>query len=112
MGVFNFSSFLFHGILLLKFSFCLIFFLCYVGNYNLIEFYFLLYLFLSSSKFNMGFQVEHFCVNHLINCSLESTEEFICVEFSFTFRDNGMRAALQLLHIVLEVTSTSTWLCW
>ncbi|KNA06757.1 hypothetical protein SOVF_178050 [Spinacia oleracea] len=47
-------------------------------------------------------QVELFCVNHLINCSLESTEEFICMEFRFTLRDNGMRAAFQLLHMVLE----------
>lgn len=52
------------------------------------------------------FQVELFCVNHLINCSLESTEEFICMEFRFTLRDNGMRAAFQLLHMVLEVKST------
>ncbi|KAK6914416.1 Peptidase M16, C-terminal [Dillenia turbinata] len=44
-------------------------------------------------------QVELFCVNHLINCSLESTEEFICMEFRFTLRDNGMRAAFQLLHM-------------
>lgn len=48
-------------------------------------------------------QVELFCVNNLINCSLESTEEFICMEFRFTLRDNGMRAAFQLLHMVLEV---------
>ncbi|KAJ4963796.1 hypothetical protein NE237_023735 [Protea cynaroides] len=47
-------------------------------------------------------QVELFCVNHLINCSLESTEEFICMEFRFTLRDDGMRAAFQLLHMVLE----------
>lgn len=52
-------------------------------------------------------QVELFCVNHLINCSLESTEEFICMEFRFTLRDNGMRAAFQLLHMVLE---HSVWL--
>ncbi|CAN1837818.1 Stromal processing peptidase, chloroplastic [Linum perenne] len=52
-------------------------------------------------------QVELFCVNHLINCSLESTEEFICMEFRFTLRDNGMRAAFQLLHMVLE---NSVWL--
>lgn len=52
-------------------------------------------------------QVELFCVNHLINCSLESTEEFICMEFRFTLRDNGMRAAFQLLHMVLE---HSIWL--
>ncbi|RXH81719.1 hypothetical protein DVH24_035140 [Malus domestica] len=44
-------------------------------------------------------QVELFCVNHLINCSLESTEEFISMEFRFTLRDNGMRAAFQLLHM-------------
>ncbi|KAK8964765.1 hypothetical protein KSP40_PGU008233 [Platanthera guangdongensis] len=47
-------------------------------------------------------QVELFCVNHLINCSLESNEEVICMEFRFTMRDNGMRAAFQLLHMVLE----------
>ncbi|CAA3007098.1 stromal processing peptidase, chloroplastic [Olea europaea var. sylvestris] len=52
-------------------------------------------------------QVELFCVNHLINCSLESTEEFICMEFRFTLRDNGMCAAFQLLHMVLE---HSVWL--
>ncbi|GAA0138514.1 metalloprotease [Lithospermum erythrorhizon] len=52
-------------------------------------------------------QVELFCVNHLINCSLESSEEFICMEFRFTLRDNGMRAAFQLLHMVLE---HSVWL--
>ncbi|XP_024020096.1 stromal processing peptidase, chloroplastic isoform X2 [Morus notabilis] len=52
-------------------------------------------------------QVELFCVNHLINCSLESTEEFIAMEFRFTLRDNGMRAAFQLLHMVLE---RSVWL--
>ncbi|XP_071701017.1 stromal processing peptidase, chloroplastic-like [Rutidosis leptorrhynchoides] len=52
-------------------------------------------------------QVELFCVNHLINCSLESTEEFLCMEFRFTNRDNGMRAAFQLLHMVLE---HSVWL--
>ncbi|XP_028771998.1 stromal processing peptidase, chloroplastic [Neltuma alba] len=52
-------------------------------------------------------QVELFCVNHLINCSLESTEEFIAMEFRFTLRENGMRAAFQLLHMVLE---HSVWL--
>lgn len=52
-------------------------------------------------------QVELFCVNHLISCSLESTEEFICMEFRFTLRDNGMHAAFQLLHMVLE---HSVWL--
>ncbi|XP_076960383.1 stromal processing peptidase, chloroplastic-like [Bidens hawaiensis] len=52
-------------------------------------------------------QVELFCVNHLINCSLESTEKFLCMEFRFTTRDNGMRAAFQLLHMVLE---HSVWL--
>ncbi|CAN6201068.1 unnamed protein product [Urochloa humidicola] len=47
-------------------------------------------------------QVELFCVNNLINCSLESNEEFIFMEFRFALRDNGMRAAFQLLHMVLE----------
>jgi hypothetical protein len=58
--------------------------------------------------FNVLLQVELFCVNHLINCSLESTEEFISMEFRFTLRDNGMRAAFQLLHMVLEVSLWST----
>ncbi|XP_039807405.1 stromal processing peptidase, chloroplastic-like isoform X2 [Panicum virgatum] len=47
-------------------------------------------------------QVELFCVNNLINCSLESNEEFIFMEFRFALRDSGMRAAFQLLHMVLE----------
>uniref|UniRef100_A0A0D6QV97 Peptidase M16 C-terminal domain-containing protein n=1 Tax=Araucaria cunninghamii TaxID=56994 RepID=A0A0D6QV97_ARACU len=47
-------------------------------------------------------QVELFCVNHLINCALESTEEFICMDFHFNLRDGGMRAAFQLLHMVIE----------
>ncbi|CAK7348928.1 unnamed protein product [Dovyalis caffra] len=37
----------------------------------------------------------------------QSTEEFICMEFRFTLRDNGMRAAFELLHMVLE---HSVWL--
>ena len=37
--------------------------------------------------------VELFCVNHLINCALESIEEFISMEFHFHLRDGGMRAA-------------------
>ncbi|XP_073003346.1 stromal processing peptidase, chloroplastic [Typha latifolia] len=52
-------------------------------------------------------QVELFCVNNMINCSLESTEEFISMECRFTLRDNGMRAAFQLFHMVLE---HSVWL--
>ncbi|PHT72798.1 hypothetical protein T459_23583 [Capsicum annuum] len=50
----------------------------------------------------VNFRVELFCVNYLINFSLESIEEFICMEFRFTLRDNAMRAAFQLLHMVLE----------
>jgi hypothetical protein len=42
-------------------------------------------------------------VNNLINCSLECTEECVYIEFRFSLRDNGMRAAFQLLHMVLEV---------
>lgn len=42
-------------------------------------------------------------MNNLINCSLECTEECIYIEFRFSLRDNGMRAAFQLLHMVLEV---------
>ncbi|KAF3504107.1 hypothetical protein F2Q69_00041436 [Brassica cretica] len=37
----------------------------------------------------------------------KSTEEFIAMEFRFTLRDNGMQAAFQLLHMVLE---HSVWL--
>jgi hypothetical protein len=42
-------------------------------------------------------------VNNLINCSLECTEECVYIEFRFSLRDNGMHAAFQLLHMVLEV---------
>lgn len=47
-------------------------------------------------------QVELFCVNHLINCALESTEEFISMEFHFHLRDGGMWAAFQLLYMVIK----------
>ncbi|KAJ0973563.1 hypothetical protein J5N97_021522 [Dioscorea zingiberensis] len=60
-----------------------------------------------SNGIPVNYKVELFCVNHMINCSLESTEEFICMEFRFTLRDNGMRATFQLLHMVLE---HSVWL--
>jgi hypothetical protein len=48
------------------------------------------------------FQVELFCVGNLINCILETDEEFICLDFHFVMRDNGMEAAFQLMHMVLE----------
>ena len=44
-----------------------------------------------------------FCVSRLINCMLEADEEFICMDFHFTLRDDGMRATFQLLHMILEV---------
>eukprot|EP00271_Cylindrocystis_brebissonii_P022866 TRINITY_DN898_c0_g1_i1.p1 TRINITY_DN898_c0_g1~~TRINITY_DN898_c0_g1_i1.p1 ORF type:complete len:1519 (-),score=355.87 TRINITY_DN898_c0_g1_i1:1045-5601(-) len=47
-------------------------------------------------------QVELFCVANLINCVLESDEEFLCMDFHFTLRDGGLKATFQLLHMVLE----------
>ncbi|XP_024530004.1 stromal processing peptidase, chloroplastic [Selaginella moellendorffii] len=47
-------------------------------------------------------QVELFCVTKLINCVLEADEEFMCMDFHFTMRDGGMKAAFQLLHLVME----------
>ncbi|EXB64101.1 hypothetical protein L484_013112 [Morus notabilis] len=47
-------------------------------------------------------QVKLFCLKNMIDYSLESTEEFISVELSFTTRENGMQAAFQLLHMLLE----------
>ncbi|XP_024021405.1 stromal processing peptidase, chloroplastic [Morus notabilis] len=52
-------------------------------------------------------QVKLFCLKNMIDYSLESTEEFISVELSFTTRENGMQAAFQLLHMLLE---QSVWL--
>ncbi|EFJ29358.1 hypothetical protein SELMODRAFT_440740 [Selaginella moellendorffii] len=46
--------------------------------------------------------VELFCVTKLINCVLEADEEFMCMDFHFTMRDGGMKAAFQLLHLVME----------
>jgi hypothetical protein len=43
-----------------------------------------------------------FCVNYLINCALESTEEFVSLEFLFYLRNGGMRVAFQSLYMVIK----------
>ncbi|KAG6467852.1 hypothetical protein ZIOFF_072416 [Zingiber officinale] len=40
---------------------------------------------------------------HTYMIGSESTEEFTAMEFRLTLRDDGMRAAFQLLHMVLEI---------
>lgn len=47
-------------------------------------------------------QVELFCISRLINCVLEASEEFICMDFHFAVGDGGLSAVLQLLHLFLE----------
>ncbi|KAK3240438.1 hypothetical protein CYMTET_49716 [Cymbomonas tetramitiformis] len=47
-------------------------------------------------------QVELFCLHHLINCVLEADEEFTAMDFHFAVGEGGMRAVLELLHLILE----------
>lgn len=46
-------------------------------------------------------QIELFCVSNLINCMLESDEEFVTMDFHFSMREEGLAKSLQLLHLVL-----------
>ena len=36
-------------------------------------------------------QVELFCISKLINCVLETDEEFVCMDFHFAVRQEGRR---------------------
>ena len=47
-------------------------------------------------------QVELFCVSRLINCVLESDEEFVVMDFHFPVSDGGLRGAFEVLHLFLE----------
>ncbi|KAL4457809.1 hypothetical protein ABPG75_012674 [Micractinium tetrahymenae] len=47
-------------------------------------------------------QVELFCISKLINCVLETDEEFVCMDFHFAVSDGGVASVLQLLHLFLE----------
>ena len=47
-------------------------------------------------------QVELFCLSHLIHCMLEPDEEFVSMDFHFAVGDNGLRAVLEVVHLVLE----------
>lgn len=46
-------------------------------------------------------QVELFCVSNLINCMMESDEEFLTMDLHFSMREEGLAKSLQLLHLVL-----------
>jgi hypothetical protein len=46
--------------------------------------------------------VELFCISKLINCVLETDEEFVCMDFHFAVSDGGVASVLQLLHLFLE----------
>lgn len=50
-------------------------------------------------------QVDLFCLSHLIHCSLEPDEEFITMDFRFAVGGGGVRAVLELLHLLLEQPS-------
>ena len=47
-------------------------------------------------------QVELFCVSRLISCVLEADEEFLCMDFHFAVGSGGLRAAFELLHLILQ----------
>lgn len=43
-----------------------------------------------------------FCIANLINCMLESDEEFLVMDFHYVVNDGGLAAAFQLVHEFLE----------
>jgi len=47
-------------------------------------------------------QVEMFCLGKLINCVLESDEEFISMDFHFAVNGGGLRGVLELVHLMME----------
>jgi hypothetical protein len=49
--------------------------------------------------------VDLFCLSHLIHCVIEPDEEFVTMEFRFAVGGGGIRAVLELLHLMLEEPS-------
>ncbi len=47
-------------------------------------------------------QVEVFCIAKLINCMIEADEEFIVMDFQFATGDGGLRAVLELVHLLVQ----------
>jgi len=43
-------------------------------------------------------QMELFCISKLINCMIDSDEEFVIMDFHFAVQDGGMEGAFELLH--------------
>ena len=50
-------------------------------------------------------KVDLFCLSHLIHCVIEPDEEFVTMEFRFAVGGGGIRAVLELLHLMLEEPS-------
>jgi len=47
-------------------------------------------------------QIELFCVSNLIHFVLETTEEFVVLDFHFASTDGGVRAVLEMVHLLLR----------
>ena len=47
-------------------------------------------------------QVELFCVSNLIHFVLETTEEFVVLDFHFASTGGGIRAVMEMIHLLLQ----------
>jgi len=47
-------------------------------------------------------QVELFCVSNLIHFVLETTEEFVVLDFHFASSGGGIRAVMEMIHLLLQ----------
>ena len=47
-------------------------------------------------------QIELFCVSNLIHFVLETTEEFVVLDFHFASSEGGLRAVLEMIHLLLQ----------
>ncbi|CAG9466529.1 unnamed protein product [Pedinophyceae sp. YPF-701] len=47
-------------------------------------------------------QVELFCISKLINCMLETDEEFVVMDFHLAVQDGGLQSVFELMHQFLE----------
>ena len=47
-------------------------------------------------------QTEIFCLSRLINCIIEANEEFMYIDFHFAVGEGGLRAVMELVHLLVE----------
>jgi len=47
-------------------------------------------------------QTEIFCLSRLINCLIEANEEFIYIDFHFAVGNGGLKAVMELVHLLLH----------